>query len=65
MCLVSTLAAGGPWLAGFMRDRLGGFEAAFWPVRGAGGGGDGWWWLAMQPPRPVQTTSAIAESSRP
>ncbi len=29
MCLVSTLAAGGPWLAGWMRDRLGGFEAAF------------------------------------
>lgn len=30
MCLVSTLAAAGPWLAGFSRDRLGGFEPAFW-----------------------------------
>ena len=30
MCLVSTLAAAGPWLGGFARDRLGGFEAAFW-----------------------------------
>jgi OFA family oxalate/formate antiporter-like MFS transporter len=29
MCLVSTLAAGGPSLAGWMRDRLGGFEGAF------------------------------------
>ncbi len=63
MCLVSTLAAGGPWLAGFMRDRLGGFAAAFWLFAG----------LAvvvmlavaaMRPPRPVQT-SAIADSSRP
>ena len=30
MCLVSTLAAAGPWLGGLARDRLGGFEAAFW-----------------------------------
>jgi MFS family permease len=30
MCLVSTLAAVGPWLGGFARDRLGGFDAAFW-----------------------------------
>lgn len=30
MCLVSTLAAAGPWLGGMARDRLGGFEAAFW-----------------------------------
>ena len=29
MALVSTLAAGGPWLAGWMRDRFGGFEGAF------------------------------------
>ena len=29
MCLVSTLAAAGPWLGGYARDRLGGFEAAF------------------------------------
>jgi OFA family oxalate/formate antiporter-like MFS transporter len=30
MCLVSTLAAAGPWIAGLARDRLGGFEHAFW-----------------------------------
>jgi MFS family permease len=30
MCLFSTLAAAGPWLAGAARDRLGGFEPAFW-----------------------------------
>jgi cyanate permease len=29
MTLVSTVAAGGPWLAGWVRDHLGGFEAAF------------------------------------
>ena len=40
MCLVSTLAAGGPWLAGFMRDRFGGFEGAFWLFAGVGGSGD-------------------------
>lgn len=34
MCLVSTLAAVGPWLGGFARDRLGGFEAAFWLFAG-------------------------------
>jgi OFA family oxalate/formate antiporter-like MFS transporter len=34
MCLVSTLAAVGPWLGGFVRDRLGGFDAAFWLFAG-------------------------------
>ena len=34
MCLVSTLAAAGPWLGGYARDRLGGFEAAFWIFAG-------------------------------
>jgi cyanate permease len=34
MCLVSTLAAAGPWLGGFARDRLGAFEAAFWLFAG-------------------------------
>lgn len=29
MCLVSTVAAAGPWAAGWARDNLGGFEAAF------------------------------------
>ncbi len=30
MCLVSTLAAVGPWLGGALKDRYGGFEGAFW-----------------------------------
>ena len=30
MCLVSTLAAVGPWLAGVSHDRLGGFTPALW-----------------------------------
>lgn len=30
MCLVSTLAAAGPWIGGYVKDRFGGFEAAFW-----------------------------------
>lgn len=34
MCLVSTLAAAGPWLGGLARDRLGGFDAAFWLFAG-------------------------------
>ena len=34
MCLVSTLAAAGPWLGGFAKDRLGGFEPAFWMFAG-------------------------------
>ena len=34
MCLISTLAAAGPWLGGFARDRLGGFEPAFWLFAG-------------------------------
>ncbi len=34
MCLVSTLAAGGPWLAGWIRDKLGGFEGAFFLFAG-------------------------------
>jgi cyanate permease len=63
MCLVSTLAAGGPWLAGAVRDRFGGFEGAFMLFAG----------LAvvvlaavvwMKPPREAQS-SVIAESSRP
>jgi len=29
MCLVSTLAAAGPWLGGWVHDHFGGFEAAF------------------------------------
>ena len=63
MCLVSTIAAGGPWLAGWMRDRFGGFEGAFWLFAGvavvvmlAV--------IAMRPPRSLQT-SAMADSSRP
>jgi MFS family permease len=34
MCLVSTLAAAGPWAAGWARDHLGGFDAAFWLFAG-------------------------------
>jgi cyanate permease len=34
MCLVSTLAAAGPWLGGFAKDHLGGFEPAFWLFAG-------------------------------
>lgn len=34
MCLISTLAAAGPWLGGYARDRLGGFEPAFWLFAG-------------------------------
>ena len=29
MLLVSTVASGGPWLAGWIRDRFGGFQGAF------------------------------------
>jgi OFA family oxalate/formate antiporter-like MFS transporter len=63
MCLVSTLAAGGPWLAGWTRDRFGEFEGAFALFAG----------LAvvmmlavawMRPPRPIQS-SAMADSNRP
>jgi len=34
MCLISTLAAAGPWLGGFAKDRFGGFEPAFWLFAG-------------------------------
>jgi len=34
MCLVSTLAAAGPWLGGYARDRFGSFEPAFWLFAG-------------------------------
>ncbi len=30
MCLVSTLAAVGPWIGGALKDHTGGFEGAFW-----------------------------------
>ena len=35
MCLVSTLAAAGPWIGGALKDRTGGFEGAFWLFAGA------------------------------
>jgi OFA family oxalate/formate antiporter-like MFS transporter len=34
MCLVSTLAAAGPWIGGALKDRTGGFEGAFWLFAG-------------------------------
>ena len=34
MCLVSTLAAVGPFIGGALRDRTGGFEGAFWLFAG-------------------------------
>lgn len=30
MCLVSTLAAAGPWIGGALKDRTGAFDGAFW-----------------------------------
>jgi OFA family oxalate/formate antiporter-like MFS transporter len=63
MCLVSTLAAAGPWLGGWMRDRFGGFEGAFWLFAGlavAVMGAVIW----MKPPTLPQT-NAMADSSRP
>jgi len=63
MALVSTLAAGGPWLAGWVRDRFGGFEGAFALFAGltvaallAT--------LLLKPPIAPQT-SAMADSNRP
>ncbi len=62
MCLVSTLAAAGPWIGGAMRDHFGGFEGAFGLFAAVA--------LAalvgvvlMKPLRPH--TSAMADSSRP
>ena len=65
MALVSTLAAGGPWLAGWVRDRFGGFEGAFALFAGLA--------LAafaamavMKPPKAHRLQiSAMADSSRP
>ena len=37
MCLVSTLAAVGPWLAGVSHDRLGGFAPALWAFAAVAG----------------------------
>lgn len=62
MCLVSTLAAGGPWLAGWMRDRLGGFGGAFWLFAGLAGVVM-LAVIAMKPPAPYP--SEIADKSRP
>ncbi len=63
MCLVSTVAAGGPWLAGWVRDHFGGFEGAFMlfaaiavVVLAAV--------VWMKPPKVLQT-SEIAEINRP
>ena len=63
MALVSTLAAGGPWLAGWVRDRFGGFEGAFALFAGltvAALLATLW----LKPPTPPQT-SAMADSNRP
>ncbi len=65
MCLVSTLAAGGPWLAGWMRDRLGGFEGAFWLFAGLAAAVMVAV-IAMRPPSAqLDQVSAMADNSRP
>jgi MFS family permease len=60
MALVSTLAAGGPWLAGWVRDRFGGFEGAFALFAGLAVAA----LLALAWMKPPQT-SAMADSNRP
>lgn len=63
MCLVSTLAAAGPWIGGAMRDHFGGFEGAFGlfaAVALAALIG-----VALTRPAPTAQTSAIADNSRP
>jgi MFS family permease len=60
MALISTLATGGPWLAGWMRDRFGGFEGAFALFAGLAVAA----LLALAWMKPPQT-SAMADSNRP
>ena len=60
MCLVSTLAAAGPWIGGAMKDHTGGFEGAFWLFAAVVVAA----LVAVALMRPVQAR-AIAESSRP
>lgn len=65
MCLVSTLAAAGPWIGGALKDRTGGFEGAFWLFAGVAALA----FVAVALMRPVRAppdqTSAMAESRRP
>jgi len=64
MCLISTVAAGGPWLAGALRDQFGGFEGAFFLFAGLAG-------VAlvavvfMRPPTLPGHASTMAETRRP
>jgi len=60
MCLVSTLAAAGPWIGGALKDRTGGFEGAFWLFAAVAGAA----LVAVALMRPLQT-KAMADSSRP
>ncbi len=60
MCLVSTLAAAGPWIGGALKDRYGGFEGAFWLFAAIAAIA----LVAVLLMRPLQTR-AMADSSRP
>ena len=63
MCLVSTLAAAGPWIGGALKDRTGGFEGAFWLFAAVAAAA----LVAVVLMKPVGSpqTSAMADSSRP
>jgi cyanate permease len=66
MLLVSTVASGGPWLAGWMRDRFGGFEGAFALFGALTAVGFVAMLLTSAPKRSGSAqTKAIADSSRP
>jgi len=60
MCLISTLAAAGPWIGGALKDRTGGFEGAFWLFAAVAAAA----MVAVVLMKPLQTR-AIAERSRP
>jgi cyanate permease len=66
MLLVSTVASGGPWLAGWMRDRFGGFEGAFALFGVLTAAGFVAMLLTSAPKRSGSSqTKAMADSSRP
>ena len=60
MCLVSTLAAIGPFIGGALKDRTGGFEGAFWLFAGVAAVA----LAAVALMRPPQAR-AMADNSRP
>lgn len=63
MCLVSTLAAAGPWIGGALKDHTGGFEGAFWLFAAVAAAA----LVAVVLMRPLNRLqpSAMADSSRP